>query len=50
MCNYCGDVEETAIHVLRDCPLASYVWNQIIPVNNRGISSWEKLKLGSTLT
>jgi hypothetical protein len=37
MCNYCGDVEETAIHVLRDCPLASYVWNQIIPVNNRGI-------------
>jgi hypothetical protein len=37
MCNYCGDVEETAIHVLRDCPFASYVWNQIIPVNNRGI-------------
>jgi hypothetical protein len=27
MCNYCGDVEETAIHVLRDCPTASNVWN-----------------------
>jgi hypothetical protein len=37
MCNYCGDVEETTMHVLRDCPIASNMWNQVVPVNSRGV-------------
>jgi hypothetical protein len=27
MYNFCGDVEETLSHVLRDCPLAVNFWN-----------------------
>lgn len=26
MCAYCGDVEETSLHALRDCPLVLPLW------------------------
>jgi ribonuclease HI len=37
MCLYCRDVEETILHVLRDCPIAKEVWMQVLPVASRGI-------------
>ncbi|MCH86827.1 RNA-directed DNA polymerase (Reverse transcriptase) [Trifolium medium] len=37
MCSHCGDVEETTLHVLRDCPKAMNVWVQVIPVQSRGL-------------
>jgi ribonuclease HI len=36
MCYYCRDVEETSLHVLRDCPLAKDLWYHVIPVSSRG--------------
>lgn len=35
-CNRCSFWEETVIHVLRDHPLASNVWQHLIKVNRRG--------------
>ncbi|MCH90528.1 ribonuclease H protein [Trifolium medium] len=37
MCSHSGDVEETTLHVLRDCPKAMNVWFQLIPVHSRGL-------------
>jgi hypothetical protein len=31
MCAYCGDVEETSLHALRDCPLVLPLWKSLIP-------------------
>jgi hypothetical protein len=30
MCNYCGDVEETILHAMRDCPKAREVWRYFV--------------------
>jgi ribonuclease HI len=37
MCSYCGNVEETTLHVLRDCSKAQNLWYNLIPVQHRGI-------------
>ncbi|KAA3477395.1 Non-LTR retroelement reverse transcriptase [Gossypium australe] len=39
--NVCGDVEESCLHVLRDCCQAIEVWKQLIPsrISNRFFSS-----------
>jgi hypothetical protein len=29
MCSFCGDVHETIIHALRDCPLAMEIWGSL---------------------
>ncbi|MCI06283.1 ribonuclease H protein, partial [Trifolium medium] len=34
-CGHCVGVEESIIHVLRDCPLAHHVWNHILPMQTR---------------
>jgi ribonuclease HI len=33
-CDYCGQMEESLLHVLRDCPLASLVWRHLVEVNH----------------
>jgi hypothetical protein len=35
MCPYCGDAEETIIHVLRYCPLAKDIWLTLIPLKHK---------------
>jgi ribonuclease HI len=35
MCKFCGDIPETTLHVLRDCPLAMEIWGNLISVNSR---------------
>jgi ribonuclease HI len=35
MCFYCRVVEETTLHVLRDCTLAKEIWYQVVPIVNR---------------
>ncbi|CAJ2658831.1 uncharacterized protein LOC123896880 [Trifolium pratense] len=37
MCVFCGDVEETILHVMRDCPKAMAIWSSVLSVNDRGI-------------
>ncbi|KAK2448079.1 TMV resistance protein N [Trifolium repens] len=44
MCLYCGDVEETILHVLRDCPLAKDIWLSVIPLHDRGVFFMGELK------
>ncbi|MCI32001.1 hypothetical protein A2U01_0053213 [Trifolium medium] len=29
-CDYCGDVEETIIHAMRDCPLVMSLWLNVL--------------------
>lgn len=31
-CKGCGATEETALHILRDCTLATQIWKQLLPV------------------
>ncbi|GAU31911.1 hypothetical protein TSUD_270960 [Trifolium subterraneum] len=55
MCNFCSDVEETIIHVMRDCPIAVNFWNQVIPVVDRGvfymgeINQWMNFNLNNSI-
>jgi hypothetical protein len=44
MCVYCGTVEETCVHVLRDCPLVMGFWLQVVPVDKRGEFFMSNLK------
>jgi hypothetical protein len=37
MCNYCGNVEETCLHVLRDCELVKHMWLIIVPLEPRDL-------------
>lgn len=32
-CEICGAVSENVLHILRDCPAASCVWNILLPLN-----------------
>jgi hypothetical protein len=32
-CHFCFDGDETTLHVLRDCPLAAFVWLHLVPSN-----------------
>ncbi|CAJ2662636.1 unnamed protein product [Trifolium pratense] len=44
MCNYCGNVEETTIHVLRDCNLVNKFWLQVVPLEDRNTFFMENLQ------
>ncbi|MCH84271.1 RNA-directed DNA polymerase (Reverse transcriptase), partial [Trifolium medium] len=35
-CSYCGRLEETTLHVLRDCPLANIIWQHLVDFQHRG--------------
>ena len=35
----CLQEEEDTLHILRDCKYAREVWNQLVPVINKGYSS-----------
>ncbi|PNY12420.1 ribonuclease H [Trifolium pratense] len=56
MCNYCGDVVETAIHVMRDCPKAMQIWVTVVPANDRGsflmgnVKNWVCFNLQNSVT
>ncbi|PNY06182.1 ribonuclease H [Trifolium pratense] len=34
-CDYCVGIEETMIHVMRDCPVAHEIWNNLVPLQGR---------------
>jgi ribonuclease HI len=36
MCTFCGDVEETVLHAMRDCPRAMEIWSSVISFSERG--------------
>ncbi|KAK2399946.1 Polynucleotidyl transferase, ribonuclease H superfamily protein [Trifolium repens] len=54
MCVYCGTIEETILHVLRDCPLVLHVWMRVVPINRRGeffmsdLKDWIGINLNNT--
>ncbi|PNY10840.1 ribonuclease H [Trifolium pratense] len=35
MCEHCREIEETGLHVLRDCDLAKKTWLTVVPQNLR---------------
>ncbi|KAK2394949.1 hypothetical protein QL285_056723 [Trifolium repens] len=43
MCCYCGNIVETSLHVLRDCPLVVPFWLQVVPMKDRGSFFMEEL-------
>ncbi|OMO94467.1 reverse transcriptase [Corchorus capsularis] len=54
-CDLCPDSEETILHILRDCPLASSVWNSLhcIPSHfflHSNLETWLSCCLFSSLT
>jgi ribonuclease HI len=54
-CNYCGQMEETTMHVLRDCPLAVEVWQHLLDEDHRGrffigqLTQWVDLNLSTDM-
>lgn len=36
-CKRCGAVDESILHVLRDCFLAKHVWDEMVPLNCRNL-------------
>ncbi|PNX86941.1 hypothetical protein L195_g043024, partial [Trifolium pratense] len=54
MCNYCGDISETELHVLRDCPLVMPLWLNVVDQSMRSdfslgdIQQWISLNLCSS--
>lgn len=34
-CSHCGNIVEIVLHVLRDCPLASLVWQHLVNMDDR---------------
>jgi ribonuclease HI len=55
MCEFCGDQEETTLHVMRDCPKAMNIWNYVVPVAARGtffmgdLQHWVDLNLNNNI-
>ncbi|GAU19047.1 hypothetical protein TSUD_193840 [Trifolium subterraneum] len=39
-CSYCGHLEETTCHVLRDFPLANIIWSHLVDIQHRGSTVW----------
>jgi hypothetical protein len=37
-CSHCGQMEETTLHVLRDCPIAVEVWKHLLKEDIEGVS------------
>jgi hypothetical protein len=54
-CAFCGDVEETELHVLRDCPRCMNVWLNIIHGNKREVffnstlQQWINININGTI-
>jgi hypothetical protein len=54
-CAFCGDVEETELHVLRDCPRCMNVWLNIIHGNKRDVffnsnlQQWININMNGTI-
>jgi hypothetical protein len=36
MCSFCGNVEETCLHALRDCTVVRNMWLSVVPYVARG--------------
>ncbi|KAK2379785.1 Polynucleotidyl transferase, ribonuclease H superfamily protein [Trifolium repens] len=49
MCNYCGDIIETELHVLRDCPLVMPIWLNVVDDRMRSSFFVGELKQWITL-
>ncbi|GAU51253.1 hypothetical protein TSUD_412460, partial [Trifolium subterraneum] len=54
-CSYCEHMEETTLHVLRDCPLAVEVWQHLLEEEHRGrffigqLHQWIDLNLSTSI-
>jgi ribonuclease HI len=54
-CYHCGDVVETALHVLRDCPLAVGIWLNMVGLHyrdkffNANLQQWLNLNMNAEL-
>ncbi|GAU43344.1 hypothetical protein TSUD_282990 [Trifolium subterraneum] len=44
MCNHCGNVVETSMHVMRDCSLVTPFWLQPVPMRERSTFFMEDLQ------
>jgi hypothetical protein len=44
MCNHCGNVVETTLHVMRDCSLVTPFWLQVVPMRERSTFFMEDLQ------
>jgi ribonuclease HI len=44
MCNYCGVVEETSLHVMRDCALVTPFWLQVVSLEDRSLFFMEDIQ------
>ncbi|CAJ2675557.1 unnamed protein product [Trifolium pratense] len=44
MCRYCGNIEETSLHALRDCALVVPFWLQVVPAKDRGSFFMEEIQ------
>jgi ribonuclease HI len=56
MCLFCGNVEESTLHVLRDCPLAMAIWSQMVPPSDKCIffmsdlENWMTFNLNNSIS
>jgi ribonuclease HI len=56
MCSFCGNVQETILHALRDCPLAMEIWDSLISANDRrkflnvDLENWFELNLNNSIS
>jgi hypothetical protein len=54
-CSHCGQMEETTLHVLRDCPIAVEVWKHLLKEDDRGsffictFQQWVELNLSTNM-
>jgi ribonuclease HI len=55
MCAFCGDAEETILHVMRDCPRAKEIWSCVISIHDRAVffmsefNQWMELNLHNSV-
>ncbi|GAU26489.1 hypothetical protein TSUD_361220 [Trifolium subterraneum] len=55
MCTFCGNMEETCIHALRDCTIVRNMWLSVVPCESRGLffggdlDSWINYNLSSDI-
>jgi ribonuclease HI len=55
MCLFCGNVVESTLHVLRDCPLAMTIWGQVVPLEDKGmffmstLETWMSINLNNSV-
>jgi ribonuclease HI len=55
MCNFCSDIEESILHVMRDCPKAREVWRYLLPTSqtfhfyNANFQEWVNFNLSNDM-